>query len=363
MKSSISMSELAEATGYHKSTVSRALRNDPSIPEKTRNHIQSFAEKLGYRPHPYLSSVMTLTRSRQPQRNIGETLVWITESREGIKSWTSLPFLAPYFRGAARRADELGRKLEMIAPDEFLNRKDSQNPVEDYAAMLKARGIPGILLPELEERKLLDYPWNDFSVVSINPADPYTDTVTSNPHPKPRFNRVTADRYHNMLDLIHFLHDLGYRRMGLLSNHWSEDWQSGMARAACLLVSGDLTEPVPVMYQPPEEEDPEPFYKEFSEWIDKYKVDVVIAGHAGAKDWLEAIGLSVPGDIGLVHQNLGKDVPGWSGVDVNMERIGELAIEILSASVQRNECGPVDYPILIYVRGTVVEGETTRRQK
>lgn len=362
MDKGVSMAELAARAGYHKSTVSRALRSDPTIPAATRDHILKIARSLGYRPHPYLSKVMTLTRSGKPQRFVGETLIWITESRARMKDWRETPFMAPYFNGARERAEELGRKLEMIAPDEFFTKYRGKRGVEEYANMLKARGIPGIIMPELQNRPLLENTWNDFSVVSINPADPYNYTVESAPFNLASFNRVTSDRYHNMLDLMHGLREIGYHRMGLLTGQWTDKWQSGRPRAAYWLLSQQFNTCIEPLYHSPEEQRHRSFLRDLKEWIEAYKIEVIIADHSHVINWLSEIGLSVPDDIGVVHQNIGEDVKDWSGIDINMKRISELAVDILVSAIQRNECGPSEHPALVYVRGRVAWGRTTQKR-
>lgn len=47
----INLKHLAEACGMDISTVSRALRNDPRVKEKTRDKIKKLASEMGYRPN------------------------------------------------------------------------------------------------------------------------------------------------------------------------------------------------------------------------------------------------------------------------------------------------------------------------
>ncbi|MGE9293881.1 MAG: LacI family DNA-binding transcriptional regulator, partial [Puniceicoccales bacterium] len=44
------LKDIAEHTGFGRSTISLALRGSPSLPEKTRRIIQDAAKELGYRP-------------------------------------------------------------------------------------------------------------------------------------------------------------------------------------------------------------------------------------------------------------------------------------------------------------------------
>jgi DNA-binding LacI/PurR family transcriptional regulator len=100
---------------------------------------------------------------------------------------------------------------------------------------------------------------------------------------------------------------------------------------------------------------------ETQKWIEQHRPEVVITGFHLMNDWLSGYGLEVPGDIGLVHYSLADDTPGWSGVDPDAERIGEAAVDLLTAHILRNEYGTPEQPKLMRFGGRWVEGDTTRR--
>ena len=52
----LTMRKLAASAGVSHVTVSRALRNDPSISRATTRRIQALARRLGYRPNPLVLS-------------------------------------------------------------------------------------------------------------------------------------------------------------------------------------------------------------------------------------------------------------------------------------------------------------------
>ena len=54
------MQQIGEAAGVSKSAVSLALRNDPRIPESTRQRIQTIAREMGYRRNPVVDSLLSL---------------------------------------------------------------------------------------------------------------------------------------------------------------------------------------------------------------------------------------------------------------------------------------------------------------
>ena len=56
------LKDVARESGYHVTTVSKALRENPSIPEATRRSIQEIARRLGYERNPVY---FALSRFRQ----------------------------------------------------------------------------------------------------------------------------------------------------------------------------------------------------------------------------------------------------------------------------------------------------------
>src|ERR1044071_9901410 len=61
-RTQITLQEIAEEGHVSRATVSLALRNHPSIPSETRGRIQAVANRLGYRPNPLISTLMSYQR-------------------------------------------------------------------------------------------------------------------------------------------------------------------------------------------------------------------------------------------------------------------------------------------------------------
>ncbi len=101
---------VAEAAGVHNTTVSLALRNNPSLPASTRERIQAIAAALGYRPDPALRALASYRRGMSAPRQV-ETIAFVTaaDTRHG---WRGDTLLRTAFGGASARAEELGFRLE-----------------------------------------------------------------------------------------------------------------------------------------------------------------------------------------------------------------------------------------------------------
>src|SRR5687767_13754310 len=72
--------DIAKIVGFSHSTVSEALRDHPSIPEKTREKIRKVADQIGYRFDPMLSALSSYRwKGYQPSHQ--GTLAWLVDAR------------------------------------------------------------------------------------------------------------------------------------------------------------------------------------------------------------------------------------------------------------------------------------------
>jgi LacI family transcriptional regulator len=93
------MEDIAHAAGVSRSTVSRALRNDPRLKSDTCERVQKMASELGYRPNPFVATLMAdLQRKRRPSTNSTFAFVTAHPSREGWRRQN--PSFVDYFEGA-----------------------------------------------------------------------------------------------------------------------------------------------------------------------------------------------------------------------------------------------------------------------
>jgi len=80
------MKDVASAAGVCPATVSLALRNHPSIPEKTRERIRKVADDLGYLPNPRISELMRQIHKTRNTTSHTETLsmIWADVTRAKV---------------------------------------------------------------------------------------------------------------------------------------------------------------------------------------------------------------------------------------------------------------------------------------
>ena len=105
------MARVAQAAGVATSTVSKALRDDPTIPPERRDEIRRVAKRLGYRPNPMVAALMARLHS-QRRRNDPYHIAWLDLWANEQEAARTSDFKL-MLRGANDRAAELGYNIEV----------------------------------------------------------------------------------------------------------------------------------------------------------------------------------------------------------------------------------------------------------
>lgn len=119
----VTLQDLANALGVARSTVSRALRDDPQISPTTRGHVHRLARQLGYRPN---AAARALTR-----RHSGVVGVVLPRSAPFV---FANPYFAALLEGIASVAEEAG--LPMLL---------SSSPRPDHERWLREARVDGLV--------------------------------------------------------------------------------------------------------------------------------------------------------------------------------------------------------------------------
>lgn len=333
------MAQVATKAGVHPTTVSLALRNHPSIPPATRQRIEAIARDMGYRPDPALCALAAYRHAKTPRR--AEALAYLTcwPSEWG---WRASRTQARYHAGALARASELGYSLEhfWLGAPGLSHRRMSD--------ILYARGITGVIVaahpPGAGQPLALD--WSRFSGVRID-ASPRL----------PRLPSVTSDQRVIMCLAIQRILSAGYRRVGLvLPRGWDEGadfaWSASFVAGQHSIPVEDRI-PMLVMEEERGVRDASPF----GPWMARHRPETLISPTAFVRPHLQALGLEVPRDVGLVDLWL-EDAGGTAGVCHNCERIGAVAVDLLARQLQENELGIPECGIATLVEGNWCDGFT-----
>lgn len=337
------MRDVAARAGVTASTVSLSLRGNTSITTATRDRVLDAVKELGYRPNPMVRALMRSRRHRGAAPG-GPALAYVTgfPTRDGWRRLGTCVF-AQMFDGARVRAEQSGYQLQ-----EFWLHEQGMT-ARRFADVLLARGIHGLLVaPMPEPNAILQLPWENLTAVALG-----TTLV------QPALHRVANDLYSSMLTAMEECHRLGYRRIGLalrvsVNQKVQRRWLAGYLLAQAELPG--LVPLAPLLAEPVGEQD-------FLTWFDREQPEVVIetAPHS-ARQWLEARGRRIPGDIGIVSLSAPALGASETGIYQNAGQIGLRAVDLLVSLLERNEAGVPALPDTLLVNGTWNPGRTVRMQ-
>lgn len=179
------LKDIAAHAGVAVSTVSYALRNDPSLPPETCRRIQAIGEKLGYRPDPQISALMAhIGRGRAVKSSGRIALVWMQSQREQTRSDR---FFLQVLEGASTRARLRGYEVEEFWPDE------DRLTGSRLTGILRARGIQSVLFSPSIEGVAADYGlgWDHLACVVLGHARWPVE-----------LHRVAHDHYHGICECL-----------------------------------------------------------------------------------------------------------------------------------------------------------------
>ncbi len=354
----VSLDHLAKLAGVHKATVSRALRNHPTIPANTRDRIHEIARREGYRPNPLVAMYQAQARSSRPT-TMQSTLAWLNDYPNPT-CWQDFPWLRGYLRGARERCEARGFRLEEISISE-IQQSAGKEPVR-ISETLRQRGIYGGILPLMLHRQYLLEEWSDCVIALIGSGNQSTpaDGPGGPSHFYPQgFPIADRDFYFNLRMAFQTVLQRGYSRIGFVYSRYLDTESEGRTQAGFLIEQMSLPESqrIPVLFL---ERFKEGRPQAFDQWMQTHKPDAILSINPTVRDWVEQTGLSVPDQCGLVNLNVVDDVENWSGIRENHELIGAAAIDLLIGQLSRNEIGVPRQPRKVLIPGEWHEGSTLR---
>lgn len=347
------LSDVARKAGVHVTTVSLALRNHPRLPPATRDRIKKLADRMGYRPDPFLQALVAYRGKTMPRRN-PPTLAYVTNwtTRLGWQKVTAHP---QFYAGARTKAEELGFKLDHFWMGEPGLTQARLNRI------LETRGINGLIIAShMRELDIaLRFDWDHFSAVKIDyfPHEPGLHNVTN--------NQCSIIR----LAMRHLI-AAGYRRIGFVMHRgWDHSvdrlWSAGFL---CEQATLPASVRIPILLFP----DAEPVdawmaeskshviapTDKFKQWFKRHQPEVVISKASFVQPCFAELGLNVPRDVSFVDVFLEEANGKVAGVRQNHEQVGALAVEILAGQLHHNKFGVPEMPTTTFVEGTWFDGAT-----
>lgn len=333
----VSYKDIGREAGVSAMTVSLAMRNHSSIPDRTRQRIRKVAEELGYRPDPKINEMMQYMSWRRGNREF--PVLCFLDLWERRRGWKESPYVNRLFKGARKRAESLGYELQ----DFWL--KEPHMSIRRLRNILTTRHILGIIIPPLPpETEEVGFQVEGFSVVTTSYSAEYLGS-----------HLVTNNRHQIIQLALQKVAEKGFRRIGLALSEDLDRRSNHDIMAHFMFYQNRIPERDRVAIL---------FRKKLSpaslaDWYHAHKPEVVISMNNDVYKWLLGMGLSVPGDVGFVTLSNYTGYPEkYTGVDERTDIVGAAAIDVLTAHLQRNEIGLPAHRKLILLDGEWREGQT-----
>lgn len=331
----VSMKDIAKACGVSVVTVSRALKGDRNHSLETRARIVKAAERLGYRPSPLVSALMS-ARGRHKPAKATVNLALLNPGGE----WPGHPF----YEGARAQARALGFSTEMFT----LGAKNGGGGEgARLRTMWEARGVRGVLvLPSVKAETRLEFDLGGFAAATIG----YSVVAPGMP-------RVVTDTYGRVLEALTRAEERGYRRIGLVGTDDLDRRFQHLNTAAVqvFLNTGVRTAKVERLNVDPAVAN-RTICAEVLAWVKRRKLDAIVT-QVSAYGGLKAAGLRIPEDAGYVYLHASDD-PVVTSMDQNQEWIGRKATDVVVGMINRNEFQVPEQSQTIMIPSRWRDGET-----
>jgi LacI family transcriptional regulator len=336
----VTMKTIAAQAGVTQATVSMCLANNPRIPSETRARIRGIAERLGYRPNPYVSALMRVRRQGRTSNDRPVlALVNGLDTEDGWHKTISLT-VRQMREGAVERAATRGYRAE-----EFWLHRDGMS-AERFSSMLHHRGIQGLLLgPLVAGAPPPALQWENFSAVRLGVPLPSL-TITS----------VCNDHFFSSLQVARECYRRGYRRPGLLllrmhRQHFHARWDGGLLVGRHLIPQ--FKQAKTLVLEDWEHLEP------IAAWLKREKPDVIVSPASDVLlTHLQRLGLRVPRDIGIASLACPNVNHICSGIWQNGRLLGATAIDNIISMLEYNERGLPEQTRVIMVEGVWNNGQT-----
>lgn len=334
MKNTVTTRDIAEASGYNQSTVSRALRNDAKINEATRKKIQEVAEALGYRPDPVLSALAMRRRGHDNKQ--ANTITYVGNFGNAFK----------HAQEGARKGIRVEAEAMGYIYDEF-----DLSEYQDHkwaCSILYNRGSHGIIVgPTLQEDAKLEIDWDLFYGVQCHLGfnEPEQDTVL-------------PDMYNAMRLVWEQLWAHGYRRIGFAMPGGGVNFRDSYKISAFLFCENHY---LGAGHHLPIFKGLEADSGAFFDWFEKEQPEVIIGMNNTSLKWLTERGVSVPEEVGFVSLRC-VDNSDVTGIVEDLVALGRSAMHLLDSKIRNNLKGLLEQLTITSVGGRWHSGNTIRNK-
>ncbi len=337
MADRVSMRSIAKMAGFSHMTVSLALRNHPSLPEETRQRILAIADKMGYRPDPLISKVMSGLRDT---KNSGRMLAFVT--RFGSFQWKNSPVYHSVYQGMHQAALQYGYGLETFALGNM------GFSAKRLRLILETRAINGIVFGS-DPLRIGHNPMNveGFSCIQLGSA------VL-----RPQIHRITNHHAHTLMTALRKLRHFGNRRIALVM-HGLIDRRNEYAWSAYYHTFQQTIRPaerIPLLKLMENDESKSNDFGRFKKWFEKHRPDAIACLEAELPSWLEQLGVRVPDEVQIAVLDWNPQLAHCAGIDQSHFLVGQTAIELLLGQIYIHDTGVPAVPRTTLIEGVWVNG-------
>ncbi len=330
---------LAAEAGVSATTMSFALRNSPEVSAATRERLQRLAPARGYRLNPLVTALFSQVRRHKPRGD--HSVIAYLNTWWPRRLWESCNTKTGQFRGAAKRAAELGFHVE-----NFWLHEPGMTPAR-LAQIFAARGIRGLIVGPLQHQHAsIDFPWHEFALA----------TVGYSLH-APAISRACHAHFRGMYRSMDELIARGYRRIGYVTSMDFESRVNSLWGAAYRFNQPRLSARNrirPLVFESEAEIRP------LERWLAEFRPDAIINALPNVFEMLAELGVHPPQDLGFAHLDLPTHLKDACvcGIDQLWEIVGACALELVASQLYTNTCGIPPHPVTQLVEGVWVDGRT-----
>jgi DNA-binding LacI/PurR family transcriptional regulator len=330
----VTLREIADKVGCSRSTVSYALRNNPSISVALRQKIQETALTLGWIPDAELQHQMELIRTTTKRRDLPN--LGLVSFRPPAQLQSNQPIYKAHIDGIRERATELGFAVD------FFDLATNPLSAKRLSTVMESRGIRGVLFVDFDLTVPTEY-WSlasSFAAISVGVDHGHSEMNAA------LVNYLSLGRR-----MVSELRALGFHRPGVVLPRTVEilmhgSYTGGISAGIFPLPAADK---LPIYYCGDAQDTslPASEYPEFRAWLDQHRPDVIIAIDAGpVRDCLDA----TPNHAALSVFTLAWPSAGAvGGIDQRHADLGRAAVDLLVSQINRRELGLPKVPKSILV--------------
>lgn len=332
--------KIADLAGVSVFSVSCALRNRPGVSAETRERIREIAEKIGYRPNPLVTALMTRHRTQNNRRQMRAILACLLD-RQTRGNRAKISTNRESHAGYLAACDEAGFLTEEFIVEDF-----KANPRRLFSA-LRARRVPGVIIQAGTLPEWCTQGWENYALASVG-----------NRQLRLPCHFAGTDHYRNSWLAVAKLAELGYKRIGFAMSR--TDWVTSVDyRALSAYLGWAVQSGLPML---PAHWTDTWNRENFLRWADKHRPDALVAAEHEPLNFLKDAGWKIPDDIGFAHLGLDSSWKDLAGIRQNNFQVGEAAAQLVIDQINRNAYGPPDHPRSIQISGDWLDGPSVRHQ-